>query len=62
MHEEKGTLELTYKNGVQYSRPMEEMLNTGLLSIIEQLCDLAPSNDPKSKDARIFKNRLQQRR
>ena len=41
---------------------MEEMLKTGLLSIIEQLCDLTPSNDPKSKDAVIFKNRLQQRR
>ena len=62
LHEEEGTLEVTYKNGVQYSRPMEEMLKTGLISIIEQLCDLAHSNDPKSKDAVIFKNRLQQRR
>ena len=62
LHEEEGTLELTYKNGVQYSRPMEEMLKTGLLSISEQLCDLAPSNDPKSKDTMIIKNRLQQRR
>ena len=62
LHEEEGTLEVTYKNGVQYSRPMKEMLKTGLLSIIEQLWDLTPSNDPKSKDAVILKNRLQQRR
>ncbi|MFS7960482.1 hypothetical protein Hanom_Chr08g00703641 [Helianthus anomalus] len=62
LHEEEGTLEVTYKNGVQYSRPMEEMLKTGLLSIIEQLCDLTHSNNPKSKDVVIFKNRLQQRR
>ena len=41
---------------------MKEMLKTGLLSVIEQLCDLTPSNDPKSKNAVIFKNRLQQRR
>ena len=41
---------------------MDEVLNTDRLHFLEQLCDLAPSNDAKSRVAMIFKNRLQQRR
>ncbi|MFS7939611.1 hypothetical protein Hanom_Chr05g00453841 [Helianthus anomalus] len=41
---------------------MEEVLKTERLHILEQLCDLAPSNDARSRVVMIFKYRLQKRR
>ncbi|XP_022032371.1 uncharacterized protein LOC110933458 [Helianthus annuus] len=41
---------------------MEEMLKTERLHLLEQICDLAPSNGAKSRVAMIFKYRLRQRR
>ncbi|KAF5810574.1 hypothetical protein HanXRQr2_Chr04g0171161 [Helianthus annuus] len=62
VHEEAGTVEVTYQHGVKYSLSMEEMLNTERLYLLEQLCDLALSNDARSMVAMIFKYRLRQRR
>ncbi|KAJ0742584.1 hypothetical protein HanPI659440_Chr10g0365831 [Helianthus annuus] len=41
---------------------MKEMLKTERLHLLEQLYDLAPSNDARSRVVIIFKYRLQQRR
>ncbi|KAJ0508897.1 hypothetical protein HanIR_Chr11g0522521 [Helianthus annuus] len=41
---------------------MDEMLNTDILHLLEQLCDLAPSNDAISRVVMIFKYIMQQRR
>ncbi|MFS7911148.1 hypothetical protein Hanom_Chr02g00114611 [Helianthus anomalus] len=41
---------------------MDKMLKTERLHLLEQLCNLAPSNDVRSRVVMIFNKRLQQRR
>ncbi|MFS7999379.1 hypothetical protein Hanom_Chr12g01165391 [Helianthus anomalus] len=39
---------------------MDEVLNTDKLHLLEQLCDLAPSNDATSRIVMIFKYRIRE--
>ncbi|KAJ0493034.1 hypothetical protein HanIR_Chr12g0581511 [Helianthus annuus] len=61
LDEQARTVKMTYRHGVKYSLPMDDMLKTERLHLLEQLCDLAPSNDTRSRVVMIFKYRLQQR-
>ncbi|MFS7971506.1 hypothetical protein Hanom_Chr09g00833671 [Helianthus anomalus] len=58
----KGTVKVSYQHGFEYSLPMEEMLKTERLHLLEQLRDLAHSNDARSRVVMIFKYMLQKRR
>ncbi|MFS7953673.1 hypothetical protein Hanom_Chr07g00621391 [Helianthus anomalus] len=55
-------VKVSYQHGVDCSLKMDEMLNTDRLQLLEQLCNLAPSNDSRSSVLIIFKYRMQQRR
>ncbi|KAJ0597877.1 hypothetical protein HanHA89_Chr04g0159651 [Helianthus annuus] len=61
LDEQGRTVKVTYRHGVEYSLSMDEMLKTEILHFLEQFCDLAPSNDARSRVVMIFKYRLQQR-
>ncbi|MFS7939780.1 hypothetical protein Hanom_Chr05g00455981 [Helianthus anomalus] len=57
--EQSRTVKVTYQHGVDYSLTMDEVLNTDRLHL-EQLCDLAPSNDATSRVVMIFKYRMRE--
>ncbi|MFS7947417.1 hypothetical protein Hanom_Chr06g00548041 [Helianthus anomalus] len=61
LDEQARTVNVTYRHGVEYSLPMDEMLKTERLHLVERLCDLALSNDARSRVVMIFKYRLQKR-
>ncbi|MFS8003536.1 hypothetical protein Hanom_Chr13g01215121 [Helianthus anomalus] len=62
LDEQSRTVNVSYQHGVDYLLTMDEMLNTDRVQLLEQLCDLAHSNDASSNVVMIYKYRMQQRR